>query len=174
MSYNHSRCGASLLLSLRRKGEKPLLLGSIDNIFERPLLSFYNPLLDDAPDVHIDFALVGPHYSVIEVDHTFLDLKHRPRRIDDELVMRMKRPIDLPDEDYQSDYSTNDNSGLVDATSAISLTSFHQLPSPPRGKHRERAPAPDAHHGSARCSAAYITEPPDTPRRSRSFGHSRH
>lgn len=168
---SHSRYGASFFLPLGLKRAPPPLLDSIDNILGRPLLSFYNPLLDDVPDV--DFALLGPHYFALEVNDAPVNHKHLPRRIDDDLVMRMKRPIDLPDEDYQPHHSTVDYSGLVDASSAISLTPRSHLSSP-RDKHRERSTAPDACHGSARCGAAYFVEPLDTPRRPRSFGHARH
>ncbi|KAG6899534.1 hypothetical protein C0993_009350 [Termitomyces sp. T159_Od127] len=124
-------------------------------------------------DVDIDLTVLGPHYFAIEVNNILGDPKHPPRQIDDELVMRMKRPIDLPDEDYQPDYATDYN-GLVGGTSTISLTSRHHLLSTPRGKHRECAPVLDARPGFARCSASSTMEPPDNPRRSRSFGHARH
>ncbi|KAG5350909.1 hypothetical protein C0989_008807 [Termitomyces sp. Mn162] len=175
MMFSYSHFGASLLLPSSLKREPSLLLDSIDNILERPLLSFSNPLLAEdkgVPDVDPAFLSFG-RYSLIEEHDTLSRPARPPRQIDDELVMRMKRPIDLPAEDYQPYHSTNDYSGLVDATSMMSLASRHHPLSSPRRRHHERASAPDvARYGTTCYSAALSLETPDILRRPRPFGHA--
>ncbi|KAG6859656.1 hypothetical protein C0995_006136 [Termitomyces sp. Mi166 len=171
MSRDNSHLETSLLLFLSLNSEPLSLLDSIDDMLGGPLLSLGNQsLVEDKDVLDEDFVLFG---SIIE-DDTLLQRARLPRQIDDELVTRMKRPIDLPDENHQPDYSTDDYGGLVEATSAVSLTSSHHPPSSPRGNHHKHAPMPDARYGSSHCGAMFSLEPPDTPRRPRSFGYARH